>query len=159
MDENIKLEKKHSGELPFSDFIECYKHQVYQICFYMIGKRNEAEEIAQTAFIEVYMNVRDYNFDKVSSKLFRITVDLVLDWLREKTTSDYTEIEMAESTESIQKKILQLAVYDRLAIVLKHMVGFSVGEISDIMQIPISNVRRKIHCSREVLCKQLNYNV
>jgi len=119
MDEVIKLEKKHSGELPFSDFIESYKHQVYQICFYMIGKRNEAEQIAQTAFIEVFMNIRDYNFGKVPSKLFRITVDLILDWLREKTTNNDTELEMAESIESIQQGILQLAVNDRFSYCFK----------------------------------------
>lgn len=159
MDKVIKLEKKHCEEIPYSDFLECYKNQVYQICFFMIGKQNEAEEIAQTAFKEMYINVRDDNFGKASSKLLRITVDLVLGWLLESRTNDYTEIELDEFTESIQKEILQLEVYDRLAIVLKHIVGFSVQEISDIMQLPISNVRKRIHCSREVLCKQLNYKI
>ncbi|MEK4800697.1 sigma factor-like helix-turn-helix DNA-binding protein [Oceanobacillus sp. FSL K6-0118] len=153
---HMKLEKKHYGGQLYSDILEYYKHQVYQICFYMIGKQNKAEEIAQTAFIEVYMKVRDYNFEKVSLKLFRITVALVLDWLRERTINGYSEIEMTESTKSIQKEILQLAVNDRLAIVLKHIVGFSVEEISDITQLPVSSVRRKIHCSREALCKRVN---
>ncbi len=102
------------------------------------------------------MKVRDYNFEKVSLKLFRITVALVLDWLRERTINGYSEIEMTESTKSIQKEILQLAVNDRLAIVLKHIVGFSVEEISDITQLPVSSVRRKIHCSRDSLCKRVN---
>jgi RNA polymerase sigma-70 factor, ECF subfamily len=159
MDKEIKLTKKHGGELNYSGILECYKHQVYQICFYMIGNRNEAEEIAQTAFIEAYTNVRDYNSDQIPSKLFRITVNLVLECLRERTTNYYTQIEMSDSLDQIQKEILQLAVNDRLAIVLKHIVGFSVEAISDIMQTPISSVRGKIHYSREVLYKQLIHNV
>jgi len=155
MDIVLNLKRKYRVELSFSDFIECYQHEVYQLCFYMIGKREVAEQIAQTAFIEAYRNIRVYNnCAKVQSKLFRITVDLVLESLRE-TTNQITEIENAESIDAIQREIFMLEASDRLAFVLKHIVGYSVEKISDIMQLPKSNVRKKIHFSLEVLRKQM----
>ncbi|MCC3359481.1 hypothetical protein LKW28_21575 [Bacillus sp. REN16] len=72
-----KLKIKNSNRLFFSELIERYQDQVYQICFYMIGNRKEATKVAQSAFIKLYLNMGSYGFDKISSRLFRITVDLV----------------------------------------------------------------------------------
>ncbi|MCC3359482.1 RNA polymerase sigma factor [Bacillus sp. REN16] len=54
-----------------------------------------------------------------------------------------------------KREILELTPNNRLAIVLKHILGMSVQEISEVMQISVSSTKEKIYKGREELRKEL----
>lgn len=146
----VKRKIKNGDRLFFSELIERYQYQVYQICFYMIGNREEAVDVAQSAFIKLYINMGSNGFDKISSRLFRITVDLVFVRLQDKQTNFQLETEIIEPS-TPNREILQLTPDNRLAIVLKHILGMSIQDISEIMQISVSSTREKVYKAREEL--------
>lgn len=43
---------KQGDQLAFSELIESYQHEVYRICFRLIGNRHEAEEMPKKPFCE-----------------------------------------------------------------------------------------------------------
>lgn len=167
----------------FGEIVELYKDKVYQICFRMIGNRHEAEDIAQEAFVRAFINIRSFNIQmKFSTWLFRIATNLCIDRLRKKKP-DYhldaeiagteglnmysqiaadlmmpeEEVESLELQEYIQGALLKLPEKYRSVIVLKYIEELSLKEISEILDLPISTVKTRIHRGREALRKQLRH--
>jgi len=167
----------------FGDIVEIYKNSVFQLCYRMLGNRQEAEDIAQEAFIRAYVNIKSFHQDKkFSTWLFRIATNLCIDRLRKKKPDYYldaevagtegltmysqvpsdtplpeTELEGLELQETVQKEILKLPEKYRSPIVLKYIEDLSLNEISEILDLPIGTVKTRIHRGREALRQQLRY--
>lgn len=185
MDDMVKriIKKVKKGDQrAFTALIELYQHKVYQICFRMVGNRHEAEDLAQEAFLRVYLNIESFDSDKkFSSWLYRIATNLTIDRLRKKKPDYYLDAEIAgaegmtmyaqlaadvelpedqvvglELQEAIQKEMIQLPPKYRSVIVLKYMEDLSLKEISDILNIPVATVKTRVHRGREALRKRLH---
>lgn len=167
----------------FGEIVELYKNSVYQLCYRMLGNPQEAEDIAQEAFIRAYVNINSFNQDlKFSTWLFRIATNLCIDRIRKKKPDFYLdaevsgtegltmysqipsetllpeqELESLELHEKIQEEILKLPEKYRSAIVLKYIEELSLNEISEILKLPVGTVKTRIHRGREALRQQLRY--
>jgi RNA polymerase sigma-70 factor (ECF subfamily) len=167
----------------FGEIVELYKNSIFQLCFRMLGNRQEAEDIAQEAFIRAYVNINTFNQDlKFSTWLFRIATNLCIDRMRKKKPDHYLdaevkgtegltmysqipsntplpeeELESLELHETVQKEILKLPDKYRSAIILKYMEELSLNEISEILDLPLGTVKTRIHRGREALRQQLRY--
>lgn len=73
----------------------------------------------------MYLKVENYNFDRLSTRLLSITLDLVMEWLQEEMTTKYLDKKVSEPLilATVQEKILKLTLNTRLAVILNHMVG------------------------------------
>jgi RNA polymerase sigma-70 factor, ECF subfamily len=167
----------------FAEIVELYKDKVFQISFRMLGNRQEAEDIAQEAFIRAYVNINNYDINrKFSTWLYRIATNLSIDRIRKKKPDFYLDAEVAgaegltlysqvaadvvspddevvslELQETIQKEILKLPEKYRSVIVLKYIEELSLKEISEILDIPVGTVKTRIHRGREALRHQLRH--
>ncbi|WHX67276.1 RNA polymerase sigma factor SigW [Peribacillus frigoritolerans] len=167
----------------FGEIVEIYKDKVYQICFRMLGNRQEAEDLAQEAFVRAYVNIRSFNITmKFSTWLYRIATNLCIDRLRKKKPDYYLDAEVAgteglnmysqiasdmakpeeeveslELQETIQVEIMKLPEKYRSVIVLKYIEELSLKEISEILDLPVGTVKTRIHRGREALRKQLRH--
>lgn len=186
MDEIVKKRIKQllkGDKSSFAEIVEIYKDRVYQICYRMLGNPQEAEEMAQEAFIRAYINISSYKLDrKFSTWLFRIATNLCIDRIRKKKPDFYLdaevsgtdgltlysqvaanvqlpeeEIEHMELQETIQKEILKLPEKYRSVIVLKYIEELSLKEISEILDLPIGTVKTRIHRGREALRERLRH--
>ncbi|KAA0542934.1 RNA polymerase sigma factor SigW [Bacillus sp. BGMRC 2118] len=172
---------KNGDQNAFSEIVELYKDKVYILCYRMLGNSHEAEDIAQEAFIRAYINIDSYNIDKkFSTWLYRIATNLSIDRIRKKKPDFYLdaevkgtegltmysqvasdtplpeeEVESLELQQSVQEEILKLPEKYRAVIVLKYIEELSLKEISDILGLPISTIKTRIHRGREALRKQL----
>ena len=60
----------------YAEIVELYQHQLYQICYRMLGNKHEAEDIAQEAFTRAYVNLHTFDQNrKFSTWLFRIATN------------------------------------------------------------------------------------
>ncbi|MFJ8071929.1 RNA polymerase sigma factor SigW [Peribacillus sp. NPDC096447] len=167
----------------FGEVVEIYKDKVFQICFRMLGNRQEAEDLAQEAFVRAYVNIRSFNITmKFSTWLYRIATNLCIDRLRKKKPDYYLDAEVAgteglnmysqiasdmakpeeeveslELQETIQVEIMKLPEKYRSVIVLKYIEELSLKEISEILDLPVGTVKTRIHRGREALRKQLRH--
>ncbi|MCM3675938.1 RNA polymerase sigma factor SigW [Peribacillus simplex] len=167
----------------FGGIVEIYKDKVFQICFRMLGNRQEAEDLAQEAFVRAYVNIRSFNIQmKFSTWLYRIATNLCIDRLRKKKPDYYLDAEVAgteglnmysqiasdiakpeeeveslELQETIQVEIMKLPEKYRSVIVLKYIEELSLKEISEILDLPVGTVKTRIHRGREALRKQLRH--
>lgn len=64
-------------ERAFLDLVQLYQARVYKLMFRMLGRRDEAEDMAQEVFVQVFKAVSSFRGDsKLSTWIYRIAINL-----------------------------------------------------------------------------------
>ncbi|WP_078551212.1 RNA polymerase sigma factor SigW [Bacillus alkalicellulosilyticus] len=172
---------KNGDQQAFAELVDLYKDKVYQISYRMVGNVHEAQDIAQEAFLRAYTNIDSYDTNrKFSTWLFRIATNLSIDRLRKRKPDYYLDEEIKDSEgltmqsqiaadqelpedqvvtlemqEWIQDAIHKLPPKYRAAIILKYIEDLSLKEISEILNLPETTIKTRVHRGREALRKSL----
>lgn len=178
----IKRIKKGDRDA-FAELVELYKDKVYQITFRMVGNAEEAQDIAQETFLRVYYNLDSYNSSfKFSTWVYRIATNLSIDYLRRRKQAFSLDKAMegtdgmdlhdflADPTQGpeevlltgelqgqVQQAIKTLSPKYKSIMILRYLEDLSLSEISDIVKLPISTIKTRIHRGREALKKKLKF--
>ncbi|WOV87250.1 RNA polymerase sigma factor SigW [Sporosarcina oncorhynchi] len=165
----------------FGEIVTLFQQRLYQVCYRMLGNSQEAEDIAQEAFVRAYVNIHTYDQKrKFSTWLYRIATNLCIDRIRKKkpdyfldatvpgtdglnmysqiaATGDLPEeeVERMETQDRVQYEISRLPDKYRTVIILRYMEELPLQEISDILELPLGTVKTRVHRGREALRKQM----
>ena len=165
----------------FEEIVTLFQHRLYQVCYRMLGNAQEAEDIAQEAFVRAYINIHTFDQKrKFSTWLFRIATNLCIDRIRKKKPDYYLdaevpgteglnmysqiaapgelpeeEVERMEVQERIQYEISRLPDKYRSVIVLRYIEELPLQEIGDILELPLGTVKTRVHRGRDALRKQM----
>jgi RNA polymerase sigma-70 factor (ECF subfamily) len=64
-------------ERAFNQLVEAYEHRVFRLVHRMLGRQDEAEDMAQEVFVQVFKAIGQFRGDaKLSTWLYRIAVNL-----------------------------------------------------------------------------------
>lgn len=158
----------------FSILVNEYKNMVYSLCLKMTNSTEDAEEIAQDAFIKAYKGLNSFKGNsKFSTWLYQITYFTAASYLRKhkiKTVSEYPideinhnesnssidQLQQKERQEFIDQAMLHLNHEERAVITLFYLDEFSIKEIAAITKLKESNVKVKIHRTKKKLYGILN---
>lgn len=163
----------------FAELVERYKDMVFTLALKMLKNREEAEEVAQDAFLKVYKSLNSYKQEsKFSTWLYKITYNTCLDRIRknnrQQNTIDiekYSEAALVSSDDIIgrmedmeRKQLIReclnlLPGEDGFLLMLYYFEEQSVKEISKIMDITVNHVKIKLHRSRKKLATLISYKV
>lgn len=172
------IEQLKSGDnQAFKQLIDLYRIQMINLCYGFVRNQEDAEEIAQDVFIEVYRSIANFRGDsKLSTWMFRIAVSKSLNKVRknkfrnmltsienifdqhlEKSASNnpHQLLQTKEEAKNLNKTIEKLPENQRIAFVLHHYDGYSYLNISEIMNTSIPSVESLIHRAKVNLKKQL----
>ena len=77
-DEQRFIERlKARDERAFTELVEAYEQRVFRLVFRMLGRRDEAEDMAQEVFVQVFKAIGQFRGDsKLSTWVYRIAVNL-----------------------------------------------------------------------------------
>ncbi|MFC2157747.1 RNA polymerase sigma factor, partial [Acidobacteriota bacterium] len=166
----------------FQTLVEKYQHRVINTCFGFLKNKEDAEDVTQEVFIEVYKSIAGFREDsKLSTWIYRIAVTRSLDSIRRqgrkkrelrsqhKADSDDLEKRLAapasngpevQFTNRERVRILKDAVdslpqNQKIVITLNKYEGFSSEEIGEIMGMSLSAVEGLIHRAKKSLKKKL----
>ena len=68
---------KAHDERAFNELVEAYEQRVFRLVFRFMGRRDEAEDMAQEVFVQVFKAVGQFRGDaKLSTWIYRIAVNL-----------------------------------------------------------------------------------
>ncbi|WP_139492049.1 RNA polymerase sigma factor SigW [Brevibacillus dissolubilis] len=174
---------KRGDREAFEELVEMYKDKIYSLAYRMVRNREEAEDIAQETFLRVYANFQNYNEEyKFSTWIYRIATNLCIDRgrkkkphfsLDEETQDDsgmdwYSRLPSKEKTpeekvvvhelqETVQGALTQLNPKYRSIMILRYIEDLSLQEISDVLQLPITTIKTRIHRGREALRGKLKF--
>ncbi len=159
----------------YAVLVDRHKDLAFNIALKIVRRREDAEEIAQDAFIKAYQSLRSFKGDsKFSTWLYRIVYNAAISHTRKKqqefTTIDdrvmsgTTEDEIIEDLDRVntdeQARMVNIAI-DHLPpdegalVTLFYMEENSIEDISHITGLTASNVKVKLHRIRKKLYDDL----
>lgn len=181
--ESELIEKLIQGdEKAFKSFFDHYKKKVYNTAAGFLTNTEEAEDITQEVFIQVFRSIKDFKKNsQLSTWIYRITVTKCLDLLRKKKAKkriafitdifEKNDIDKKESfvnyehpgveTDRIElsarlfREIDKLPENQRIAFVLNKVEQLGYREISEIMDTSVPAVESLISRAKANLKKKL----
>ncbi|WP_298894448.1 RNA polymerase sigma factor [uncultured Psychroserpens sp.] len=185
MTETEYIEALKSGSrASYSKLLDDYQQKVFGTCLSFVPNRQDAEDIAQEVFVEVYRSISKFKEQsKLSTWIYRITTNKCLEFIRKRNTKKrfafmqsitgqhfeidrtnyFTEmnhpgiiLENKEINELLFLAINNLPEAQRLVFTLNKIDGKSYQEVSDITQKSLSSVESLIFRAKKNLQKTLD---
>jgi len=178
-DQELILSLQKGDQLAFKQLVETWQHMVYNTVLSIVQDMQDAEDVSQEVFIQVYHSIKGFRGDaKLSTWLYRVAVSKALDAERKKRSQKRIAnlrswIGLSEKEEAVHfhhpgvqldnkeraallfKAMQKLPENQRIAFTLIKAEGLSYEETADIMNVTIKAVEALMHRAKENLRKQL----
>ena len=96
---------RQRDERAFSELVQVYEHRVFRLVFRMLGRRDEAEDMVQEVFVQVFKAVDTFRGDaKLSTWIYRIAINLCKNrgkYLSRRKSDAQDELEPAAQRQSL----------------------------------------------------------
>lgn len=182
MNELELIQQLRAGdELAFKSLVENYQDLVYNTALGVVQNSEDAEDVAQEVFIQVYRSIDQFKGDaRLSTWIYRITTTKALDHIRSRKRKkrfafitslfgpndelvhdpvDFqhpgVELDRKEQAALLFRMIAQLPENQKVAFTLHKTEELSYQEIADVMQLSVSAVESLLFRARQNLRKLL----
>ncbi len=175
--DNVYIEKVLAGDQgAFRFLVDKHKDLVYTIALKITGKKEDAEEIAQDAFLKAYQKMSSFQSrSKFSTWIYRIAYNTAISKVRKKkvihldiedmsiddSMIDNIQDEISEQHHKEKNKLVdaclkKLNEKDYTIVSLFYLKEHTVDDISEITGLSKSNVKVKLHRIRNKLYEQMH---
>jgi len=174
---------KDGNESAFRQIVELYQKQVFNTCNSFVHNQQDADDLTQEVFIEVFRSANRFRGDsKLSTWIYRIAVNKSLNYLRlkkrrkwlqpiedlfdlsqkmkpstDKGSNPSENIENQQLAMRLHKAIDSLSENQRTAFLLSKYEELSYQQIAEVMQTSLPAIESLIHRAKLNLQKIL-YN-
>jgi len=169
------LKRIQAGDrLAYKELINRHKDYAFTVAFRILNNREDAEEVAQDAFLQVFKNLNGFNFEaKFTTWFYRIVFNAALMQKRksriftediESSTQASLVSNLSDSSEDLRKNERQHAIRqamqylspdDVLLLTLFYLQEQSLEEIAEITKISAETAKVKIHRARKRLAEEM----
>lgn len=176
-DLNLIQEFKAGNEAAFTQLVQKYQQEVFNLIFHYIGRKDDVEDLAQEVFLKVFVHLPKFE-TRASFRtwIYRITLNVCIDharkrklrrmlsleglsewtkerlWLRHAAApSPHEATELHELDQDIQRGLDQLPTDFRRVLVLRDMEGLDYDEIAEITGWRLGTVKSRLFRARQRL--------
>jgi RNA polymerase sigma-70 factor (ECF subfamily) len=137
----------------FSELMQRHGDRAFSLAFRITGRRGDAEDVVQDAFIQVWTRARDWQTGraKFSTWLYRVIVNRCLDLKRKPVTANIEAIaepidpsadalellERAQQQKALAEAIAALPERQRAAIALTYTTGLKNAAAATVMDMSV----------------------
>jgi RNA polymerase sigma factor (sigma-70 family) len=172
---------KSGNEAAFKYLVETYQDRVFNTAIGIVQNAEDAEDVAQEVFIQVYRSIHNFKGEsKLSTWLYRIATTRALDLLRTRKSKKRSGIiqrlfgednepvfelpdfnhpgvalDRKENAAKLFKAIGELPENQRIAFTLHKLEDLSYQEVSEVMQTSLPAVESLMHRAKQNLRKIL----
>ena len=155
----------------YTKLVDKYKDYAYTIAVKIMNSHEDAEEVAQDAFIKAFHGLKNFNRDsKFSTWLYRITFNTAISYKRKKRvrleniddniselygTKDIDIMEYSDKKKFIDSALDKMLPADATVINLFYLKEFSLEEIGNITGMRINAVKIKLFRARKRMANEL----
>ena len=180
-EQELILGLRNGEETAFKYLVETYKDRVFNTAIGIVQNAEDAEDVAQEVFIQVYRSIHSFKGEsKLSTWLYRIATTRALDLLRSRKSKkrfgfmqrlfgddnepiheipDFNHpgvaMDRKENAAKLFKAIAQLPDNQKTAFTLHKLEDLSYQEISEIMETTVPAVESLMHRAKQNLRKLL----
>jgi RNA polymerase sigma-70 factor (ECF subfamily) len=164
------LQRVQSGERDaFALLVDRYQRRAFAVALRMLGRRQDAEDAVQQAFLRLYEARATYNSRwRLSTWFFRILINACVDELRRRRPqvpleewddaadgTAHREVETTERGRLLQAALATVPVEARIVLTLHYGDGLGYREIGAIRGISVNTVKTHLRRGRLALRKAL----
>ncbi|MCW3089200.1 MAG: polymerase subunit sigma-70 [Ferruginibacter sp.] len=180
--EELVIKLQQGDQSGFTAVVELYKDMVYNTAVGIVQNADDADDITQEVFVQVYLSINTFKGEsKLSTWLYRITISKALDHEKKKkrkkrfgfvqsifgnqeNESVYpvefnhpgVQLEKKEKASELFKALKQLPDKQRIAFTLHKLEGQSHQEIAEIMNTSLYAVESLMGRAKNNLRKVLH---
>ncbi|WP_313893028.1 RNA polymerase sigma factor [Psychrobacillus sp.] len=150
----------------YAHIINKYKNPLFGTILRMTKNPHDAQDLVQEAFIKVYDQLDKYDKKgSFSGWLYRVAINHCMDEFRKKRYKmKQVEIDEEkvvhvnhpeviylknEKSRQLERLIATLPKDERMIILLRYVNELSYSEISELVEVPLSDVRNKLHRAKK----------
>ncbi len=149
-----------------------YAKAMFNVCLRMLNSREDAEDMLQNVFSEVFVNLNRFRYESsIGAWIKRITVNRCINFLKKKkiqwVTMEEQQIPVQETTvrfetqdlsvEKIKRAIPLLPDGYRLVFTLYLLEGYDHREISEILSISEATSKSQLNRAKKRLKKLIQH--
>lgn len=149
----------------FETLLIQYEKPVFNAAYRMLNNKEDASDVTQTVFLKVYENFDSFDPSRrFFSWVYRITLNESINVLGKQKRleplqhdiaddgkSPEQEVASAELSAKIQAALMTVKADYRSVVILKHFLGCSYMEISEVLEIPEKTVKSRLYSARQIL--------
>jgi RNA polymerase sigma-70 factor (ECF subfamily) len=178
-DIRLMLRVRDDDDAAFGELVERFQHRLVAVMHHLIGNADEAEDLAQEAFLRVYRTRKKYTPKaKFSTWLFTIANNLALNALRDRQRRPVLPLELRDSgplprptegttpgrddppaynlqqqelADIVRQALDELNERQRVAIVLNKFEDMNYADIADVMGLTSKAVKSLLSRARAKL--------
>lgn len=154
-----------------------FKDMVYRTALGITHDPEEAADLLQDVFLRLYRFADRIDPDRpLQPWLYRMTANLAYSRLKRRTRlykrlRDFAYsltleskpappklLEQDEQWRWLEEALAGVPLHQRIVLVLYYINDLSVGEIADILEIPVGTAKSRLHYGRHALKKRLGLN-
>ena len=149
----------------FGEIVDRYQKPVYNLVVRLGADREEARDISQQVFINIYQHLAAYDpTRRFFSWLYRTAVNETINHMKSRRTfeplSEAVEnpkpnpeeaLEAAQQEHEIQRGLLAIDMKYRLALIVRHFLQLSYEEAAYVLSVPEKTVKSRLFTARQLL--------
>jgi RNA polymerase sigma-70 factor (ECF subfamily) len=158
----------------YKELINRHKDYAFTVAYRILNSREDAEEVAQDAFMQVFGALNAFNAEsKFTTWFYRIVFNAALMQKRKKriltddidasseafmmsnSNNSDEDLQKKERRKAIEKALQNLSADDVTMITLFYLKEQSLEEIAEITQISAETAKVKIHRARKRLAEEM----
>ncbi|MCF8223783.1 MAG: RNA polymerase sigma factor [Bacteroidales bacterium] len=162
------------NESAYRIIIEKYRESVVRLCMGFTGSYDDAQDLAQEVFIEIFNSISKFKRrSSFSTWMYRVAVNKSLNFLRKKknlvsmeqanetvtpannNTSAEKNLEISDHARALHTALDRLPGKQRAAFILSKYDDLQYAEIADIMKTSISSVESLLFRAKKNLQQSL----
>ena len=182
IDEKALLERLRKGDASgFEEIVREHTGKLVGLAWRLVGTREDAEELAQEAFLRLHRSLPDFRGDSlIGTWLYRTTTRLAIDFLRrerikrkvfffrqDNDSPDPVELardcrqtpgeifQTQEAMRSLRKSLQNLSSRQQVIFMLRHYEGLALKEIAEHLGLETGTVKAHLHRAVTQLRKDL----
>ena len=135
------------------NYLEFNSDKLYRLAFIYVKNKDESLDVLQDSIVKAYKNINKLKDMKALEKwINRILINTALDYLRKSSRIVYCDkifknVELIESVDNLPEDL-------KTVIILKYFHGYTINEVSEILEISVPTVKNRLHKALNFLRKE-----
>lgn len=164
-DKTLVAQSLQGDRKAFEELVDRHQEAVFNVALRMVGRYEDAQDIAQTVFLKSYQNLATYDGEhKFFSWIYRMAINESLNFKARRRVSDpISETIIADAptpedsfaasqlSKTVDQALAGLTPEYRAVVVLRHFEDLSYEEIAATLRIPEKTVKSRLFSARRQL--------